>query len=54
MEMFKMVGGHLFINHHGWALFSLLNPTKTTYGDPSNWVYDDDIDVDTNEDHPHP
>ena len=44
MEIFKIEGGHVSVNHHSRLLFPLQNPTKTTYCDPSNWVYDDDID----------
>jgi len=30
----------------------LSNPTKITCSDPFNWVYDDDIDMETNKDDP--
>ena len=49
-----MEGEHVFVNHHGRLLFQLPNPSKTTYSYPSNWVYDDDIDMDTDEDNSAP
>jgi len=39
-----------FVSHHGELLFQLPNPSKTTCSYLSNWVYDDDIDMDTNKD----
>ena len=33
------------MSHHGHAIFSLPNATKTTITDESNWNYDDDIDA---------
>lgn len=44
-----MEGGRVFICHHGHSLFALPNLARTTCADPSNWVYDDDIDVESDE-----
>jgi len=54
MEMFKMHNGHVFINHHGHALFPLLIPSKTNCADASNWVYEDAIDLKSDEEEPQP
>ena len=48
MKLFKALGGsQLWLNHHGRALFPLPNRTKTTITNPSNLVYDDDVDVES-------
>jgi len=45
MKLFQIVGvGQLWLSHHGHALFSLPDPTKTTITCPSNLLYDDAID----------
>ncbi|KAJ8424578.1 hypothetical protein Cgig2_002590 [Carnegiea gigantea] len=45
MKLFKVLGGgQLWLNHHGRALFPLPNRPKTTITNPSNLVYDDDVD----------
>ena len=45
MKLFKALGGsQLWLNRHGRALFPLPNRTKTTITNPSNLVYDDDVD----------
>ncbi|KAJ8423421.1 hypothetical protein Cgig2_032671 [Carnegiea gigantea] len=54
IEMFKMQGNRVFINHHGHALFPLSNPTKTNCADSSNWVYEDAIDMESDEEEPQP
>ncbi|KAJ8444148.1 hypothetical protein Cgig2_029923 [Carnegiea gigantea] len=43
-------GERIFVNHLGQPLFQLSKLYKTTCSDPSSWVYDDDIDMDTYED----
>jgi len=45
-----MQGERLFFNHHGQLLIQLPHPSKTTCSDPSNWVYDDDTNMDTDKD----
>ncbi|KAJ8429038.1 hypothetical protein Cgig2_016943 [Carnegiea gigantea] len=54
MEMFKIQGGCVCIKLHGHALFPLLNPTKTNCMDASNWVYEDAIDMESDEEEPQP
>jgi len=49
MEMFKMEGGRVFIYHHDHPIFALLNLARITCANPSNWVYDDDIDAEYDE-----
>ncbi|KAJ8450540.1 hypothetical protein Cgig2_020177 [Carnegiea gigantea] len=45
MKLFKALGGsQLWLNHHDRALFPLPNRAKTTITNPSNLVYDDDVD----------
>jgi len=45
MKLFKALGGsQLWLNHHGRALFPLPKRTKTTITNPSNLVYNDDVD----------
>jgi len=44
MEMLIMFWGKVHASRHGFALFSLPNPTLTSVFDPSNWIFDDDID----------
>jgi len=44
MEMFTMVRGKVYANHHGYPIFPLPSPTLTSVFNPSNRVYDDDID----------
>jgi len=39
-----MVHGWVYTSHHGYPLFPSLTPTLTSVFDPSNWVYDDDVD----------
>ena len=44
-ETFQTIGvGQLWVGHHGCALFALPNPAKTTISQPSNLLYDDDVD----------
>jgi len=44
MEMFTMHRGRVYISHHGFHLFPFPNPTLISVSDPSNWVFDNDID----------
>jgi len=45
MKLFTTVGvGHLWVSHHGRALFALPNPTKTIITRPSKLLYDDNVD----------
>jgi len=45
MKLFKAIhGGHLWLNHHGCALFSLPNQAKTTITHLSNLIFHDDVD----------
>ena len=52
MDMFKMEGGRVGTNCHGRSLFSLPNLGLTSYANPTNWTYDDDIDMVSNEEGP--
>ena len=52
MEFFKAKGGRVFVNHHGAPFFPFPRPSKTICVDPSNWIYNDDIDVETDNDEP--
>jgi len=49
-----MQGDRVSINHHGHALFPLPNLTKTNCADVSNWVYEDAIDMESDEEEPQP
>jgi len=44
MEMFLMHWGRIYASHPGFPYFSLPNPTLTSISDPSNGVFDDDVD----------
>ena len=50
MYMFTMVHGRVYISHHGYLLPP--NPTLTSVVNPSNWIYDDDIDRMSDEEAP--
>ena len=45
MELFEVIGGQVWLNHHGVHLFHLPNTEKTTITEPANWSYDNVIDA---------
>jgi len=45
IELFEVIGGQVWLNHHSFHLFSLPNPENTTITDRANWSYDDVIDA---------
>ena len=42
------------VNHHGTPLFPLPNPTNTNYANPSNWTYNNEVDMETDDYEPSP
>ena len=45
MELFEVIGGQVWLNHHGVHLFSPNDPEKTTITEQANWSYDDLVDA---------
>jgi len=57
MELFEVISGHVWLNHHGVHLFPLPNPEKTTITEQANWSYDNVVDAegdDANDGGQHP
>jgi len=50
--MFTMEGGRAYTNRRGQPLFPIPNTTLMCLSNPSNWVYDDDINEVLDEDEP--
>ena len=42
---FEVIGGQVWLNHHGVHLFVLSNPKKTAITEQANWSYDNVIDA---------